>query len=269
MYDTTKSPATSPAALEARSCGAGAGLTWFTRAWKIFANAWLELLIATIIVCVIAFDIGLIPGVSLLQSLVYPLLIAGFLHMAQKSEHDEVVSIGDLFVAFNEANRSRLIKLLLMGLLSVAAMFVIMIAMAVIAAVAYFLLGGAAFFEGIQQNWMQAGMAGLTGTEMLVVLLAVVLFASVIVVYSCAFWLATPLLWFTECGVFESLKLSLQAAGRNVGALLVFGFVLLIAFVVALLPFALGLLVFIPVSWVTLYTVYKDVFEQESFLIMV
>lgn len=252
-----------PNALEARQCGAGAGVRWFTSAWRIFTNAWLEMIIATVIVFAIALAVGMVPIVSVAQSLIYPVFMAGFFYMAHQSDQDNNVSIGDLFVVFQEQHRSKLIKLLLVGVASLVASFAVFILFAVIAAVGFFLFAGVDGLQDVQQTWAQLGESGFNAAFAIGLAVFVLLFVLSMILISCAFWLATPLIWFADCDVLAAIKLSIQAALRNIGALIMLSLVLIVAGIIALIPLGLGLFILIPVVWITFYTAYKDIFDAD------
>jgi uncharacterized membrane protein len=57
------------------------------------------------------------------------------------------------------------------------------------------------------------------------------------------------------------MRWSLFAAISNIGAMMVYGAVLLGLFLIALIPWALGLVVLIPLAAISTYVGYREVFE--------
>ena len=62
----------------------------------------------------------------------------------------------------------------------------------------------------------------------------------------------------------HAIRWSLYAALANVGAMIVYGLALFALFFAALIPWALGLLVVIPVMAISTYTAYREETMQSS-----
>jgi uncharacterized membrane protein len=60
------------------------------------------------------------------------------------------------------------------------------------------------------------------------------------------------------------MRWSLYAALANLGAMVVYGITLFVLFFVGLLPWALGLIVVIPMMVISTYVGYRDVFEAKG-----
>jgi uncharacterized membrane protein len=75
-----------------------------------------------------------------------------------------------------------------------------------------------------------------------------------------AVWFAPALVILDEQPGFLALWLSLLACVRNALPLLLYSLVSSLLLLLALIPFTLGLILWIPVMLLTIYTSYRDVF---------
>jgi uncharacterized membrane protein len=76
-----------------------------------------------------------------------------------------------------------------------------------------------------------------------------------------ALWFAPALVVFRKTPPLQALQLSVGAVVKNVLPFLVYGAIYIVASIVASIPFALGWIVLVPVSLLTVYGSYRDVFE--------
>jgi len=74
-------------------------------------------------------------------------------------------------------------------------------------------------------------------------------------------WFAAPLITFHGMSTTQAMRWSLYAAIANIGAMLVYGALLLGLFLVAVIPWALGLIFVIPLAVISTYVGYREVFE--------
>ena len=75
-------------------------------------------------------------------------------------------------------------------------------------------------------------------------------------------WFAPALVALRQTPPVESLKLSVAATLKNVVPFLVFGAIYIVAAIVASIPFGLGWIALVPVSLLTAYVSYEDVFGE-------
>jgi uncharacterized membrane protein len=78
-----------------------------------------------------------------------------------------------------------------------------------------------------------------------------------------AIWFAPALVVFHQFGAMEALKASFDGCLKNIVPFLVQGVILLVASIVASIPFGLGWLVLGPVSFASVYTAYRDIYFGE------
>jgi uncharacterized membrane protein len=75
-----------------------------------------------------------------------------------------------------------------------------------------------------------------------------------------ALWFAPCLILFNDAQPVQALSQSFRACLKNIIPFLVYGVLLTIIFVVAAIPFGLGLLVAVPILIASVYTAYRDTF---------
>lgn len=243
-------PGGAPAALpKARSVAAERGLGWWTDAWAVFMRnplMWVALSLVLLVGMMIVAMVPMLGGVAI--SLLMPALIGGWLLAARKVEQGGTLEVADLFSGFQG---ERLAPLLVLGALLLAAMVVVglVAGMLGLGAVWGLFAGGRHYGAGGMMAAMGAGMLGL--------MVAFVLFAIV----SVALWFAPALVVFRSTPPVGALKLSANAVLKNVVPFLVYGAIYIVASIVASIPFGLGWLVLVPVTMLTAYVSYREVFE--------
>ena len=75
-----------------------------------------------------------------------------------------------------------------------------------------------------------------------------------------ALWFAAPLVLFDGVAPGAALKASFSACLKNVIAFTLYAIVLVVLFIVATIPFGLGLIVVVPVALISVYTAYREIF---------
>jgi uncharacterized membrane protein len=78
-----------------------------------------------------------------------------------------------------------------------------------------------------------------------------------------ALWFVPPLIAFHGMSAGHAMRWSVYAAVENLGAMMTYGAALLGLFFLALLPYALGLLVVIPMMAISTFVGYREVFEAK------
>jgi uncharacterized membrane protein len=74
------------------------------------------------------------------------------------------------------------------------------------------------------------------------------------------FFFATPLVALNQVPVFKALGMSFKASLRNFLPILVYGLVVMILAILGAIPLFLGLLIVIPMIYVSSYAAYRQVF---------
>jgi len=224
---------------------ASRGAAWLAESFRLFRGAplvWLGLSAGWI---VITFGLMLVPLIGMVASnFLQPVFFASFAIAAYKQRAGEAISINDLFTGFRHHVRA----LINLGALLLLAQLAVLIVMA--------MLGLPTTGSTDREFTIQEYVELLKGKEWI---LAVGFLLTVAI--KGALWFAPPLIAFHGMSTTQAMRWSLYAAISNIGVMMVYGVVLLGLFFVALIPWALGLLVVVPVMAISTYVGYREVFE--------
>ncbi|MGZ5648681.1 MAG: BPSS1780 family membrane protein [Usitatibacter sp.] len=227
---------------------ASRGAAWLGESFKLFRGAplvWIGLCAGWIS---ITFALMLVPVIGMVfGNFLQPVFFASFAICAYKQSSGEPVTMGDLFAGFRHNVRS-LVSLGAILLLAQLAILVIM---------AMFGLPTAGTSE--REFEISDYVELLKGKEWI---LALGFLLTVLV--KGALWFAPPLIAFHGMSTTQAMRWSLYAAISNLGAMMVYGTVLLGIFFLALLPWGLGLIVVIPLTVISSYVGYREVFEPAT-----
>ncbi|MDH3286498.1 MAG: BPSS1780 family membrane protein [Betaproteobacteria bacterium] len=228
-----------------RGLEAARGWAWITEGFQLFkrkAGTWI---LITIVLGVIFIGLVLIPVVGALASAaLYPVFAGGIMLGCHSLAQEGELEFGHLFAGF----RSRAGDLVVIGLLSIVAWIIIIIP--VILAI-----GAGAFFASVggdPEALVAAIGPGVAVAWLLVMGLAVPVYM--------ALWFAPALVVLREMPPIEALKQSFRGCLRNVVPFLVYGVVMMVLGVIAVIPAGLGLLVLMPVIMASVYVAFRDIF---------
>ena len=232
-------------ALKVAELPASRGVSWLVQSFQLFRGApltWIGLCAGWI---VITFGLMIIPVLGMVASnFLQPVFFASFAICAYKQSAGEKISINDLFSGFRHNVRS----LVNLGALLLLAQLIILVAMAML---------GLPTASGEQRDLSIAEYVELLkGKEWI---LAVGFLLTVLV--KGAVWFAPPLIAFHGMSMTQSIRWSVYAAIANIGAMMVYGAVLLGLFIVGLIPWAAGLVLVVPLAAISTYIGYREVFE--------
>lgn len=235
-------PAPSP-----RGVDAGRGVAWWTEAWALLMRnlgMWVVLSLVSLVLFIVLNFVPLIGALA--ASLLAPVFVGGWMLAARKVQAGGTLEVGDLFLGFREA----LTPLAILGALLLGAVLVIGIVFSVLG------IGAMAGMIGGTMHGSPGGMMAAAGTGLFGLLLAFVLGVAV----SIAIWFAPALVVFHGLAPVDALKASIQASLKNIGPFLVYGLLYIVAAMVASIPFGLGWIVLVPLTLLSVYTSYQDVF---------
>lgn len=229
---------------------ANAGVGWIKQSFSIFTaqpTGWVALISCWLLLTVLVF-FGIPVVGPALATMLQPGLFAGFVIAARDLEAGQRVTLSQLFAGFRFNGRA----LLTLGSITLLAEI-----MAVV------LLGLVGFPRTIPldaNNWpdMRAYVELLDGKEWMI-------FAGMgmMMLIKAVLWFATPLLALHPMRAGHALRWSFYAFIGNFLPMLLFGLMMSGIFFIAAMPWALGLLVAMPVYALTGYTSYKQVFPGE------
>lgn len=231
---------------ECRTVPSANALEWLKQGWAIFlANPGMWLVISFMIY-ITSFVLLLIsPFVALgANLLLMPALGAGLLHASHKAAADEMLDIADLIAGIKAPNAQHL---LMLGAACVGAVLAVSLVLLLVA-------GGSAVGGRMAGHTLGAGLA--LGGLLFGMLLSLSLFVPIIM----AIWFAPALVFFNRMGPMDAIKASFNACLKNVSPCMVFGLVVMLPCLFAVLTIGLGFLVLIPVLAGAAYVSYRDIF---------
>ena len=233
------------ATIEVAELRSSRGAAWLAEAFKLFRHRplpWIGLCAGWI---VITFGLILVPFIGgVIANFLQPVFFASFAIAAFRQVAGEPVLMGDLFTGFRRNVRA-LVNLGALLLIAEIAIFAFMA-----------LLGLPMAASSDRAFTLAEYVEMLSGKEWI---LATGFLLTVLV--KGALWFAPPLIAFHEMSTTQAIRWSVYAAISNIGAMIVYGLVLGAIFFVGLIPWALGLIVVIPVMAISTFVGYRDVFE--------
>lgn len=235
-----------------RGLPAGAGWDWIARGWSLFAKAPLMWIVSLVILFVLAIVLAFIPIIgSLVFQALQAVFAGGFVAACRSLERGGEFELEHLFAGF----KTRFVPLLIVGLILMIAGLVIVLIFFAFAGLS--LLG--AFMSG-DQGAMAAALAG----SMLTMLLGSLVMLALFIPLLAAYWFAPALVMVHDMSPVDAMKASFFACFRNFVPFLLYGLVMLVAAVVAVIPFGLGMLVWVPVAIASTYVAYRQIFTDDA-----
>ena len=232
-----------------RSLPAGRGAGWIGDAWRILKAQPGMWAVSMLLLVAFYIVISIVPLVNIFSSFVGPFVTAGIALAADQQRRTGTFEINTLLGGFSRNAVS---------LLAVAG--VIFLLFIVIAVVIMLTIGGsvaAALFLGKQA---EAAASLMAPGYALMVLVCVALALPVIA----ATYLAPALIVLHDQPAMVAMKMSLIGVFKNILPGIVFGLCGLGLTILASIPLFLGLLIVIPLMFITNYTVYRDIFIEEN-----
>jgi uncharacterized membrane protein len=256
----TELPGTPPEAMDqglelvlpGRSMPAGAGWDWIAEGWRLFTRAPLMWIVSLVALFVLAIVVSLVPVVgSLAFQLLQAVFAGGFVHACRCLERGGDFEIEHLLAGFQR----RFVSLLVVGVLLLAGWIAIFLVFAMFAGFSLF----AAFAAG-DPDLALAAMAASAGTMAVGALVMLALMVPLMAAY----WFAPALVMMHDMPPVAAMKASLSACFRNLLPFLVYGLAMLVGAILAVIPFGLGFLVWVPVAIASTYVAYRQIFTRET-----
>lgn len=228
-----------------RNVDAGRGLEWLKQGWQLFVKnpgVWIAI---AVILLVIVIVLSMIPVVgSLAVNFLMPVFAGGILLGCKSLAEGGEFGIDSLFAGFKQ-NAGNLIMVAVFYLIGVIAITVLV-----------FLIGGGAAVTG--------GMMGRgpgVGVALGGFFLAMLVMLALLVPLAMAVWFAPALVVFRNVAPLAAMKASFFACLKNIVPFLVYGVILFVLCIIAIIPFGLGMLVMGPVMMGSVYASYVEIFE--------
>jgi len=235
------------AALRVRDVRAVRGPAWLAEGWRLVRRAptaWIGLAAGWMIITLGLVLVPVVGGVA--ANLLQPVFFASFALAARRQLAGEKIEMGDLFSGFRRPLR----PLVNVGAILLVAEIAIFMLMSLLGLPG---VGGAGEEPVTVAEYVQS----LRGKEWILVV-GLLLTAFV----KGALWFTPAVLAFRELSTAHAIRWSVFAALSNVGAMVAYGAALTAVFLVAVLPWGLGLVIAVPVMVASTYTGYAEVFEE-------
>ena len=235
-----------------RRVDAGRGASWIAEGWKLFTRAPLMWIISIVVLFIVALVMNFIP---ILGGIVFQVLQivfwAGFIAACRSLEKGGEFEIEHLLAGFRRHFGPLVVVSIIFMVLG------LVIAMVYFGAIGFSVMGAALSgdAEAVQRALLDSIGLAIVG--------ALIAFAIAVPIFA-AMWFAPALIFMHGVGPIEALKASLGASLRNFVPFLVYGIVMLVLAIVAMIPFGLGMLVYVPLTIASAYASYRDVFTEEG-----
>ncbi len=233
---------------EPRKNPIGFGLKWIKDGFGLFKQSALIWIVITVIFVIL----NIIPIVSMVASLVFPVLMAGWFYGANELDQGRDLKVGHLFQGFSKNAGS---------LFGVTGLYLLGIVLSLAIAAGVAIATGS--FDSFTRVAAEGGAMAPGQMDVMkgLILPGLIYFAMVIPI-AMAVWFAPALVILNDMGAVEAMKHSFRGCLRNMLPYLLFGIVGTILMVLGMIPVLLGLLVVVPMLIAATYTSYKDIFLE-------
>ena len=236
--------------LPGKSRPAGAGMQWIKEGWALFTRAPLFWIVSLVLIVVGAVAVSLIPIIgSLAFQVLQPVIAGGFVVGCRSLENNGEFEIEHLTAGFSK----RFGPLAIVGVLFLLGWIVIF--------AIFFMIAGMSLIPVFLEGDTNAAAAKLMASATMIALGGLVTLA-LMVPLTAAYWFAPALVMMHDMSPLAAMKESLFACLRNILPFLVYGIVMTLAAIAAIIPFGLGLLVWVPVAIASTYIAYRDIFTE-------
>lgn len=232
------------------------GWRWIAAGFRLFGKnplIWIVFfLIYMVFGLVLAFAVPVLGAIG--AALLDPIIIAGFMAGCRALEIDEELEISHLLAGF----RTNVRQLATVGGFYLSGkILIIMLAMGVVG----IMYGPMPELDFSRIDPGDPALLPLIRQYMMMGMLVALLLVPLLMAY----WFAPALVLFDNLGARQAMKLSFAACLRNIWPFTLYGVASMFLFVLASIPFGLGLLAVIPVLFATsIYAAYRDIFVATS-----
>lgn len=239
--------------MEARYVRGKQGLQWILSGFYFFRQAPLHWILICFTYLLIGATLGLIPLLgSFIGTLTVPVFVAGIMVGCRQLDLTGKLELEYLFIGFKQ-NTASLITV--GGIYLIGDVLIVGI---------FMLLGG----DAVVDMWLygkrfdESEVAAAMDDALSAFLFSLLLIIPLIM----AVWFAPLLVMFEKMPPLIAMRISFFACLKNLFAFQVYFISLLLLALLAALPYGLGFILWIPVTFASVYVSYKDIFhhEQES-----
>ena len=225
------------------------GWKWITAAFQLFRKNPLIWVVLNLAMMLIGVGLSVLPVIgAYMLYLLTPVFLGGIMAAAKDLEAGQEIEIAHLFRGFRH-NAAHLV--------TVGGVY--LVGQVVISGV-MLTVGGPEFQEAVKAGIGALDASALTPEGTRRVLQAMLVGTLLFVPLAMAVWFAPALVILDNQPGFQALWTSMLASLRNAVPLLLYSIVSSVLLLFAVIPFGLGLILWIPVMLLTIYTSYRDVF---------
>ena len=240
--------------MEVRHVKAKQGLQWIMSGFYLFRMAPMVWMLLCFTLILIAMTLALLPLLGqFIFTLISPVFLAGLMLGCRELEQGEKLDLTYLFVGFKK-NTAPLITV--GGIYLVGQVLILGIVM---------LVGGTAMMEmllygkRVDENELMEVADNMLSASLVALSLSIPLLM--------AAWFSPLLVAFHNIPPILAMKKSFFACLKNLLPLQLYGIILILLTVVAVIPYGLGLIVLIPIIFTSIYVSYKDIFLSEPLIV--
>lgn len=250
-YATPESDLTdSDEILEPERVAIGSGIQWLSGGfWHFKQNpfAWIA---AFVVFFVLFMILALIPFIGgIMTNLLSPVIMAGFALGANEQQEGGDFTVGHLFAGFS----NNVGQLMLVGVFY----FLGIIAIGIVAAL---LMGGSLASGMMTQGMDPNAMVAMMEPGMLIMMLIIFV---VVILLTMAYYYAPLLIVFEGMNAWSAMGMSFRGCLKNWLAFIIYFILVIVLFVIASIPFLLGLLIAVPMIQAAIYVSYRDIFHHQ------
>ena len=233
-----------------RKVRAGAGVDWVAVGWRLFRKASVMWIVFVVLFFLVHVGLGMVPWVGMwIGNLVSPILMGGIALGCRSLETGGELELEHLLAGFRRNT----------GLLFAIG---VVYALGELALIGVFgLFAGPSFVSAMLRGDQGALVQAFPEDPLRLVLGGLVVMALAIPLVA-AYWFAPALAMLHNVPAIPAMKASLVASLRNFAPMLVYGLVMGVLLVPAIIPLGLGLLAWTPLLLATVYTSYRSIFTE-------
>lgn len=241
---------------EPRTCQAGWGVSWLTKAYLLFKDQPLLWIGIGVVYFVILMLGSIIPFVSFFFSFITFVFIGGIIMGAHAQATGRELRFDYLFAAFS----THFVPLVILFMLYLLAIFAVIVPLGIVSALFVGLMGS---FANIANA--DGSVSGLVIILLLIFLVAMLAMIPIIM----AIWFSPALVVLHNIKPTTAMKMSLRGCMKNIAPFTIFGLIGPIIMLLAVIfTLGLGLLVLLPIGVITYYTSYRDVWTDQPLSVM-
>lgn len=240
--------------MEVRHVKARQGLQWIMSGFYLFRMAPLVWMLLCFTLILIAMTLALLPLLGqFIFTLISPVFLAGLMLACRDLEQGEKLDLTYLFAGFKK-NTAPLVTV--GGIYLIGQILIVGIVM---------LIGGTAmtdmmlYGKRVDENELMEVADDMLSAALVALALSIPLLM--------AAWFSPLLVAFHDMPPVIAMKKSFFACLKNILPLQLYGVILIILTIIAVIPYGLGLIILIPVIFTSIYVSYKDIFLSEPLTI--